>query len=125
MIVGVPVPVWGMADSVAGIVTRGEGEGKMMRAGVADGVATKAGPSAAETTNVFVSFCKIPEASFQDIVMVCSPGSRFFGGSHFQVPSCEIVVDPVIGTVELIVIVILVPAGPSPISSGLVVFSVS
>ena len=99
-IVGVKLPVsgtgWFVAigeDIVVGIdddfavdVAIGDADAKSV--GVADGVDSKAGPSAAETTNVLVSVLSIPLESFHFNVNLCSPGSKSFGGFQFQSPFC-------------------------------------
>ena len=102
--VGAPTPEIGIPDVVAGIKTLGVAEGVAdagsLINGLADGVASKAGPSAAETTKFLVNFRKAPDASFQEIVIIWFPGAKFFGGFHTQVPSKETVVVPVIGSVD-------------------------
>lgn len=63
--------------------------------GVADGVDSKAGPSAAETTKVLVMAFVIPLVSVHFIVTVCLPGSRPAGGLHDQLPEDPAVIDAV------------------------------
>lgn len=84
------VVVKGVLDAIAVDVdvafVVGNGVSVASTSGVADGVDSNAGPSAAETTNVFEMVLKIPVASLHFKVTLCSPGSRFFGGLHFQTP---------------------------------------
>ena len=88
-IVGVNTPDSGMAESVAGRLMRGVAVGLVVGEvwGVAEGVDSKAGPSAASTVKVRVKVRKIPWVSFQVRVTVCSPGVRSVGGVHCQSPA--------------------------------------
>ncbi len=74
-IVGVKLPVSGVGLFVAiGVLFAGVIVGKIVGFGVAnvpDGVVSNAGPSAAETTKLFVIVCNIPVASLHDSVTEC------------------------------------------------------
>jgi hypothetical protein len=90
--VGVKFPVVGtgaaeaveVADgvAVASLVATGEALGLT----VWEGVATKAGPSAAWTTKFLVNDLVIPVASFQVTVIVCAPGSSPVGTAKLHEP---------------------------------------
>ncbi len=92
--------------------------------GVAEGVDSKAGPSAAWTIKLLVKVLKIPPASFHVIVIVCMPGSRLVGGLKFQSPFEGTLTEVVIGS-DSTVIVRVTPGGPSPKNAGFVVVTIS
>jgi hypothetical protein len=85
--------------------------------GVAEGVETKAGSSAARTTNERVKVLKIPLASLHESVMLCVPGKRSSGGLQFHSPLSSTVTWSVIGS-DSTVMVMTVSGGPSPKNSG-------
>ena len=96
----------GTAEPVAGRLTRGVEEGLVEPMGVgfpaivAEGVETKAGLplSAAITVKFLTSLVVMLSSPFQEMVIVCSPSTRFLGGDQDQPPSLSIVIDPVWGT---------------------------
>ena len=101
-IVGVKLPESGTgkaeAVDVGVAVSFGVAVGVADCVGVAEGVETKAGPSAAWTMKFLVNVLVIPAASFQEMVILCSPGERSLGISQFQSPDFEITACPVTGS---------------------------
>ena len=85
--------------------------------GVAEGVETKAGSSAAWTTNERVNVFRIPPASLHERVMRCVPGERLSGGLQFHSPLSPTVTWSVTGS-DSTVRVMTVWGGPSPKNSG-------
>lgn len=130
-IVGVNDPASGVAELVeTGVAAAvalgvGVGVGVGLLVGVADGVDSKAGPSAADTTKFLVSSRSTPLSSRQDTVILCDPSSNPSGGLQLQFPSEFTVRACVIGELDSIVTVMSVPGGPSPRNSGVIVVMIS
>ena len=137
-IVGVKLPESGTGAAVAvavalGVavpVAVGDGIGEAVGlalgvdVGEADGVDSKAGPSAAWTIKVLVKVLSIPLESRQTIVILWAPSANPCGELHFQLPFEGTLTDVVTGS-DSRVIVIVVPEGPSPKNSGFVEVTIS
>lgn len=85
--------------------------------GEADGVDSKAGPSAAWTIKVLVKVLSIPLESRQAIVILWVPSVKLCGGLHFQLPVEGTLTEVVTGS-DSTVIVSVIFGGPFPKNSG-------
>ena len=121
--VGVAVRV-GAFVAVGVAVRVAVGVGLTVGVRVAEGVATKAGPSAAWTTKVLVKVLNIPDASFQEMIILCVPSERSEGGVQAHSPLEGTLNSWVTGS-DSTVTVRAVPAGASPKNSGWVVVMTS
>ena len=102
----------------------GDGEGDVEGVMEAEGVDSKAGPSAACTTKFLTKVLVTPSLSFQVSVSLWEPFVRLVGGDHFQRPLASTFTLSVT-TSDSSVTEIVLPSGPWPKNSGSVVVTIS